>query len=106
MVTEAMNLMVSVVRYCVQWTEDLFAAVDGGGYVIAAFIVFLVVSLMLMPMRGGNVDISRSFTDYAVTRIHKGRYDSGKRSFGNKSRGFFSKGKSAQLIRQRHYRSL
>lgn len=41
-----------VFQSCAEWTQQLFDAVGGGKYVLAAFCVCLAIGLLFMPMRG------------------------------------------------------
>ncbi len=63
-------LFESVFTSCVQWTVRLFDAIGGYGVVIAAFIVVLVVSLILMPLRGDGVTPG-GVSDMSRQSIHK-----------------------------------
>lgn len=67
---DILSLFESVFSSCVQWTARLFDAIGGFGVVIAAFIVVLVVSLLLMPLRGNGVTPG-GISDISRQSIHK-----------------------------------
>lgn len=67
---DILSLFESVFTSCVQWTARLFEAIGGYGVVIACFIVVLVVSLFLMPLRGSGVTRG-GVSDMTRQSIHK-----------------------------------
>lgn len=67
---DILSLFENVFSSCVQWTARLFDAIGGHGVVIAAFIVVLVVSLILMPLRGFGVTPG-GVSDMTHQSIHK-----------------------------------
>lgn len=67
---DILSLFETVFTSCVQWTIRLFDSIGGHGVVIAAFIVVLVVSLFLMPLRGSGVT-SGGVSDISRQSIHK-----------------------------------
>lgn len=62
MVESILPLFESVFLNCVNWTGKLFDAVGGKGVVAVAFCIVLVVSLLLMPIRGRGIEMS--FNDF------------------------------------------
>lgn len=83
MVSKALLLMKTVFESCVEWFGQLLDAVDGAGLLIAAFIVVLVVSLFLMPLRGGGVTVG-GFQDFVNQATYTPRYTSSGKALRNK----------------------
>ena len=74
MVGYVMDLFLRVFTQCSAWFVALADSVQGGPYIIAGFIVFLCVSLLLKPLRGGSVALSGISEDFlAGDPIHKKR---------------------------------
>lgn len=94
-------------EWCVRWTTELLDAVGGTGFIIAAFIIFLVVSLLLVPFRGGRIGGVGEFADFAQYSTYKGKYSNGKWNFGNRTyKGKFERGNStARAVRKRRHNS-
>lgn len=74
---EILGLFENVFSKCVQWTGQLFTAVGGVGVVVAAFIIVLVVSLFLMPLRGGGVTPDGVY-DFTQNVTYRSKYWNGK----------------------------
>ena len=64
---------------CVEWTAALFNSIGAGGIVVAAFIIYLVVFLFLIPIRGGGLN-RREFGDFVRSTTHKTKRSNGTRS--------------------------
>lgn len=89
MTIKALEIMKTAFSACVVWTNQLFAAIEGSGVVLAAFCITLVISLLFIPMRG--VAISRgmsSLSDFTAQATYKGKYTSP--SKGKNGTGRFS----------------
>lgn len=79
MVEQALLMMKTVYENCVAWTTSLFNATGGGNVVLAAFILVLIISMFIMPFRGGRVADGGAFADFVQGSIYKPRYSNGKR---------------------------
>ena len=77
MIVQILQLFQSVIAQCVSWTASLFSSVGGFGVVIAAFIIVLVVSLFLMPLRGSGVT-SDGVYDFTQNVTYRPKYWNGK----------------------------
>lgn len=55
MVGDCINIMITALEACVDWTIQLFDKMDASGYLVAVFILTLTVSLILIPMRGFRI---------------------------------------------------
>lgn len=55
MVGDCIDIMITALEACVDWTIQLFDKMDASGYLVAVFILTLTVSLILIPMRGFRV---------------------------------------------------
>lgn len=72
MVGYVMDLFLQIFNKCSEWFVSLANSVQGGPYIIAGFIIFLCVSLLLKPLRGGSVSISGISEDFlSGDPIHK-----------------------------------
>lgn len=59
MVGEVMELFKNIFATCLAWFWQTLEAIDGLDWVLAALIFVVVVSLLLMPLRGGrSIDTS------------------------------------------------
>lgn len=74
---DILSLFENVFTSCVQWTVRLFDAIGGVGVVIAAFIIVLVVSLFLMPLRGAGVTPDGVY-EFTQNVTHRPKYSNGK----------------------------
>lgn len=74
---QILELFEDIFSKCVQWTGQLFSAIGGVGIVVAGFIIVLVVSLFLMPLRGGGVTPDGVY-DFTQNVTHRPKYLNGK----------------------------
>lgn len=74
---QILELFEDIFSKCVQWTGQLFSAIGGVGVVVAGFIIVLVVSLFLMPLRGGGVTTDGVY-DFTQNVTHRPKYWNGK----------------------------
>lgn len=58
---------------CVEWTSGLLEATDGLDVILSCFVIYLVVSLFIVPIRGGR--IGGPFMDFMNNQIHKKKDD-------------------------------
>lgn len=72
-----------IISQCSEWAYNLHEAMGTTGYVIAAVIVVLVVSLLIIPLRGSSLNpVGTSFVgDMARQFTYKPKYWNGKRSY-------------------------
>lgn len=109
MVEKALLLFKDIFYHCATWTNSLLDAVGGKGVVLAAFVIVLVIGLLFIPMRGGNLVADWStFRDFNMSAMHKGKYQGGKK-LGTRStvyKGKFEKGnRSSAIVRKRNHNS-
>lgn len=81
---QILHLFQSVIAQCVLWTASLFSSVGGFGVVIAAFIIVLVVSLFLVPLRGSGVTADGAY-DFTMNVTHKPKYTKYKGKYADNS---------------------
>lgn len=84
MVDQVLVMMKTVFAWCVSWTTSLLNAVGGGNVVLAAFLLVLIISLFLMPLRGSRIS-GNVFSDYMVGVIHKPKKSLTKKSLNEES---------------------
>lgn len=74
MAIQSLNLIKIAIAKCVDWTTQLLHATGGAGVVLAAFLIVLVIGLLFIPMRGGNIvpSVSDMMKEYTFSgAIHK-----------------------------------
>lgn len=101
MVADVISLFEYSFSKCVEWTSSLFDAVGGGGFLIAAFIIYLVVSLFLVPLRGHAIwdgSDSGMLNDFTKQITYKGKYQTGHRT----ARPAGTRGKFQRIGKQRN----
>lgn len=103
------KIIVPVFSKCAEWTDSLLTAISGKGVVLGVFLIVLVIGLLFIPMRGGNLVTDWStFRDFNASMIHKGKYSSGTMKIGSRStvkKGKFETGnKTAQAVRRSRHR--
>ena len=105
MIYDSLNIIKTAVSACVNWTNQLFAATGGGGIVLAAFCIVLIIGLLFIPLRGGNIVADWSTVrDFNMGVIHKGKYQSGKWKLGSRStvhKGQFESGNTTARLSRR-----
>ena len=93
MVYEVLDLIAKVFTACANWTNRLFSAVNGGGVVLVAFCIYLVINLLFVPLRGGHLlPSSEGLHDFSTNVIHKGKFSKGVMRPNYSKMGKFSKG--------------
>lgn len=70
MTIQSLEIMKTAFAACVTWANQLFEAVDGGGVVLAAFCIVLVIGLLFIPMRGNAIT---NIAVYSQNKIHSGK---------------------------------
>lgn len=69
MMENAFQILTQAFKACVGWLNSLVDATGSQNFILAAFGISLVVGLLFMPMRGGNV--SSWVSDFKVGKTHK-----------------------------------
>lgn len=105
------RIFLPVFQYCAHWTNQLLDKIGGDVVILAAFTIVLIIGMLFIPMRGGNIVAGwDSVRDFNMSAMHKGKYSSGKVSLGTRSKvhkGKFEHGnKSAQAARKAAHRDL
>lgn len=60
-----------VFSYCTAWFTQLVSATGSQGIILAAFSLVLIISMLFMPMRGGNIVGNFGiFSNYTATKIN------------------------------------
>ena len=63
-------IFVPVFRSCADWTTALLDRIDGGVVVVAAFAIALIIGMLFIPMRGGNIVGNwKEMHDFTQTKI-------------------------------------
>lgn len=78
MAADVFEIIQTALRSCVSWTTSLFNSTGMGGIVTAVFILGLIISFFLMPLRGVSVNAGHAFSEFAGTSIH--RYKSARKA--------------------------
>lgn len=80
MMSTIFEMMANVFKQCSDWALQLHEAMGTTGYLIAAAIIVLVVSLLIVPMRGGSLSGNMSnFTgDMIKQSMHTPKHWNGK----------------------------
>ena len=73
MVETVMNLFKTVFSNCLVWFWNLLLSIDGLDWVLAALIFVAVVSLLLMPLRGGRSIDASPLKDFSVNVTYNRR---------------------------------
>lgn len=91
MTGQVLQLFTTVFDYCVSWASQVYDSIQAKPFIYAAFIIALVASLLLLPLRGGGLSVSgRGFAEF--TRFSGSRYYNGKKgSTPSGYKGKFSK---------------
>lgn len=93
MTSKAIDMCATAIGAVVGWFEDVVTAIGAGGLIIGAIAFILVVSLLIVPLRGGG--LSSPFGDFVQSVTYKGKYSSGEKVKGNKGyKGKFEKRKA------------
>lgn len=94
MMVKALEMMKTAFTACASWFTQLVSATGSQGVILAAFSIVLIIGLLFIPMRGGNIVVGfDTFSDFNAGVIHKkGKYQSGKTRFGRSSSGRFLQG--------------
>ena len=71
MSSDVISILQTALRSCVNWATSLFDATGMGGIITAVFILGLIVSFFLMPLRGVSINPGHGFSEFAGTSIHK-----------------------------------
>lgn len=91
MTGQVLQLFSTVFEYCVSWASQVYDSIQAKPFIYAAFIIALVASLLLLPLRGGGLS-ARADAFVEFTRFSKSRYYNGKRgSTPSGYKGKFSK---------------
>lgn len=69
MVQSIFEMFVIVFRYCVNWFSSLVSAMGVGDIILAALVLTLVVSLLLLPIRGRGISTIQ-FGDFTANKTH------------------------------------
>ena len=73
-IKEILQLFINAFTHCVAWTNSLLSAVDGVGLVISGLLIVLVVSLIIIPLRGARLSDgfrAKNFADMVRNTTHK-----------------------------------
>lgn len=63
-------IFVPVFKYCTDWTTALLDCIGGGVVIVAAFAITLIIGMLFIPMRGGNIVGNwREMYDFTQTKI-------------------------------------
>lgn len=106
MVINALNMCKDAIVACLGWFDQIMTQIDGLGIVVAAFLVVLIVTMLLLPLRGGGVgglDYISDLTGQTIyNSTHHGKYANTKMTMRSKYyRGKFSKdNSSARMVRR------
>lgn len=73
MAADVFDIMQKAIRSCVNWTTSLFDATGMGGIITAVFILGLIISFFLMPLRGVSVNAGDAFSEFSSSTIHNYR---------------------------------
>ena len=71
--SEILSLLEQAFTACVSWASDLLEATDATGVILSCFVIYLVVSLFVVPLRGGR--IGGGFVDFVSNKTHKKKGD-------------------------------
>lgn len=92
MVAQALVMMETVFGAVVGWFTDLMTAVEGSNFVIAGFMIVLVVGVLFIPLRGSALGaIGDGISDLTQNTIHK------------EKTGYFSKSRNHKQMEQKRY---
>lgn len=75
MVIDILYILRVVFAHCSIWFTNLLTATDGTGVVISAFLIYLIVSLLIIPFRGGRIGAFGGFSDRVRKSSNKGNDD-------------------------------
>ena len=108
MVLEALKIMESAFWACADWTNQLFTVTGGGSIVLAAFCIVVIVGVLFMPLRGGNILPSySSVSDFVAQTTYRGKFGKNAKKPNYSKMGRFEKGNSkAKIDRNSKLRSM
>lgn len=70
MTGQVLQLFSTVFEYCVSWASQVYDSIQAKPFIYAAFIIALVASLLLLPLRGHGISVSgRAFFDYTAGSV-------------------------------------
>lgn len=70
MMAKALEIMKTAFSACTVWFMELVSATGSQGVILAAFAIVLIIGLLFIPMRGGNiVGNYREMADFTKSKI-------------------------------------
>lgn len=88
------EMFAEIFSQCSEWAMQLHEAIGSTGYVIAAIIIILIVSLLIVPLRGGSIggNLTNFTGDMVKQSMYTPKHWNGKYKMGNpKYKGKFEK---------------
>lgn len=72
MMAKALEIMRIAFNACTVWFSQLVSATGSQGVILAAFAIVLIVGMLFIPMRGGNiVGNYKQMADYTKSKVNK-----------------------------------
>ena len=68
MAATAFNLITQAFAAVADWFTDIVTAVDGAGIIATCFLIYAVVALLVMPLRGAAIGAISDFTKNSVSK--------------------------------------
>lgn len=78
MMPRILEMCKDVIVNCVNWTTSLFESMGASDYVLAGFILSVVVGMFLVPLRGAGAGLSSSMDDYIRQRTYEPKFWNGR----------------------------
>ena len=72
MMAQCLDIMRVAVKACVAWFTQLVSATGSQGVILAAFAIVLIIGLLFIPMRGGNIVANyQDMADFTKSKVNK-----------------------------------
>ena len=72
MMAKALEIMSIAFKACTSWFTQLVSATGSQGVILAAFAIVLIIGMLFIPMRGGNiVGNYREMADFTKSKVNK-----------------------------------